>query len=190
MRIIMDDNVIETITALLMDLQEKENADLPLYEQQLRETNTAIKNLLHAIEQGILTQSTKKRLEELEAAKEELEVKIDCEKLEKPKVSAEFITHWLHRFRDLDIQNKAHRQHLVDAFVQAIFLYDDKLVITFNYKEGEKTITLDEIDAAMERYKNGSDMECKLPPTKMLLSKGRSIFHFVHKSNGTGLEPA
>ena len=83
-------------------VQDRENVNLPLYEQQLREADTAIQNLLNAIQQGILTKSTKSRLEELEATKEELETKIACEKLAKPKVSAEFMTFWLHRFRKLD----------------------------------------------------------------------------------------
>lgn len=76
MKMLMDDAVIETIVSMLMDLQSRENSNLPLYEQQLRETEKAIENLLNAIQQGILTKSTKTRLEELEAAKEELETRI------------------------------------------------------------------------------------------------------------------
>ena len=68
---------------------------MPLYEQQLREADTAIGNLLNAIQQGILTRSTKARLEELENRRDELEAKLACEKLAKPKVSAEFMTFWL-----------------------------------------------------------------------------------------------
>ena len=45
---------------------------------------------MNAIQQGILTKSTKNRLEELETVK--LETKIDCEKLANPKISAEFMT--------------------------------------------------------------------------------------------------
>ena len=52
------------------------------------------------------------------------------------------MTFWLHRFRKLDVRQKSHRKMLIDTFVNAIFLYDDKMVITFNYKEGTATITL------------------------------------------------
>ena len=89
---VMDDNAIEAIVAMLMELQEQENVNLPLYEQQLREADQGIQNLLNAIQQGILTKSVKGRLEELEATKEELETKLACEELEKPKISAEFMT--------------------------------------------------------------------------------------------------
>ena len=76
MKMVMDDEAIEAIVSMLMDLQDRENVNLPLYEQQLREADTAIQNLLNAIQQGILTKSTKGRLEELEATKEELETKL------------------------------------------------------------------------------------------------------------------
>ncbi len=164
MKIVMDDAAIEAIVSMLMDLQNRESSSLPLYEQQLRETETAIQNMLNAIQQGILTKSTKARLEELEATKEELETRIACEKLAKPRISAEFMTFWLHRFRKLDVRQKSHRKMLIDTFVNAIFLYDDKMVITFNYKEGATTITFAELNAALAEQKTGSDLDCSTAP--------------------------
>jgi hypothetical protein len=41
---------------------------------------------------------------------------------------------WRHRFRKLDVQQKSHRMMLIDTFINAVFLYDDKMVITFNYQ--------------------------------------------------------
>ena len=121
---------------------------------------------MNAIQQGILTKSTKGRLEELEATKEELETKIACEKLAKPKVSAEFMTFWLHRFRKLDVRQKSHRKMLIDTFINAIFLYDDKMVITFNYKEGTTTITFDDLKTALADQKTGSDLDCSTAPVE------------------------
>ena len=40
----------------------------------------------------------------------------------------------LSAFRKLDVRQKAHRKMLIDTFINAIFLYDDKMVITFNHK--------------------------------------------------------
>ena len=47
--------------------------------------------MLNAIQAGILTSSTKERLEQLEETKRELEIRIAEEKLAKPKVTEEFI---------------------------------------------------------------------------------------------------
>ena len=171
MKMVMDDKAIEAIVSMLMDLQDRENVNLPLYEQQLREADTAIQNLLNAIQQGILTKSTKSRLEELEATKEELETRIACEKLAKPKVSAEFMTFWLHRFRKLDVRQKSHRKMLIDTFINAIFLYDDKMVITFNYKDGTDTITFDDLKTALADMKTGSDLDCSTAPKQKDIRK-------------------
>jgi len=164
MEMLNNDAAIEAIVSMLMDLQERENINLPLYEQQLNETNLSINNLLNAIQQGILTKSTKTRLEELENTRDGLENKIACEKLEKPKISAEFMTFWLHRFRKLDVTKQEHRQMLIDAFINAIFLYNDKMLITFNYKEGTKTITLDNVKNEVSKEVSGSDLDCHGAP--------------------------
>ena len=88
---------------------------------------------------------------------------IEKEKLEKPRISPEFMTFWLHRFRKLDVRQQAHRKMLIDAFVNAIYLYDDKLVLTFNYKDGTRTITLDDVKEAA-KANTGSDLDCRGAP--------------------------
>ena len=160
---VLQDDEISRIAEAIVALQEKEDTSLPAMRQQLTECEKAIDNLLNAIQQGILTRSTKARLEELENRRDELENRLACEKLAKPKVSAEFMTFWLHRFRKLDVRQQSHRKMLIDTFINAIFLYDDKMVITFNYKEGTKTITFAELQEAISN-KNGSDLDCLAAP--------------------------
>ena len=54
---------------------------------------------------------------------------------------------------------KDQRQALVDTFINSIYLYDDKVLITFNYKEGTQTITFEEAAQAASK-ENGSDLDC------------------------------
>lgn len=112
MRFIMDDDAIESIVSMLMRIQDQESSALPLYEKRLKQTETSINNLLAAVEQGLFTASTKERLEKLEAEKEDLQLLIEKEKLGKPKISAEFMTFWLQRFRKLDVAQESHRKML------------------------------------------------------------------------------
>ena len=160
MKMVMDDKAIEAIVSMLMELQNRESSSLPLYEKELKDTEAAIDNMLNAIQQGIFNKSTKARLDELEAAKDELENMIACEKLAKPKITEEQMMFWLHRFRKLDVSKKEHRQMLIDTFVNAIYLYDDKMLITFNYKDGTKTITFDEATTALVNKDTGSNLDC------------------------------
>ena len=166
MKTLNDDAAIEAIIAMLMDLQERENINLPLYEQQLRDVQRNIENLLDAIQQGIFTKSTKGRLDELETAKEDLEIRIANEKIAKPKLTEEKIKHFLYRFRVLDMSKEKNRRILIDMFINRIYLYDDKLVITFNHKDGAQTITLEDVETALAEAGFGSDLVSFAVPEK------------------------
>ena len=60
---------------------------------------------------------------------------------------------------------KDQRQALVDTFINAIYLYDDKVLITFNYKEGTQTVTFGEATEVASEG-NGSDLDCFTAPRK------------------------
>ena len=111
------------------------------------------------IEQGIFTPSTKQRLEELEAQKEEILVNIQTAELQKPKLTREQMTAWFEQFRHGDPENRDFQKRLIDTFVNSVYVFDDKLVLTYNYQHGTQTISLEEIESAL-----GSDLRCGSPP--------------------------
>ena len=84
----------------------------------------------------------------LEEAKKELEVQILQEDLLRPWLSREKTRFWMHKFREGDLQDQGHRQRLVDSFVNAIYLYDDKIILTFNYKDGSRTVSLEDLKSS------------------------------------------
>ena len=67
------------------------------------------------------------------------------------------IKFWFYRLRKVDITKTEHRQKLVDSFVNAIVLYDDRIEFYFNFKDGAKTLSLKELE-------KGSDLLDSLPP--------------------------
>ena len=81
------------------------------------------------------------------------------------------------RFRKLDMSLKDQRQALVDTFINSIYLYDDKVLITFNYKEGTQTITFEEAAEAASKG-NGSDLDCIPAPQKRQLFI--AVFFVLH----------
>ena len=166
MKLIQDDAVIDAIVAEVMELQDQENTTLPFLEKQMREVENGIENMLNAIQAGVLTNSTKSRLEKLEAQQKELEIRIAEEKIARPRLSENQVRFWLTRFRKLDPNVKSHRETLINTFVNAVYLYDEKVLIIFNYKDGTKTITFDEIAAKDAPEGNGSDLGCFAPPKK------------------------
>ena len=185
MKLIQDDAVIDAIVAEVMELQDQENTTLPLLEKQMREVENGIENMLNAIQAGVLTNSTKSRLEKLEAQQKELEVRIAEEKIARPRLSENQVRFWLTRFRKLDPNVKSHRETLINTFVNAVYLYDEKVLIAFNYKDGTKTITFDEIAAKDAPEGNGSDLGCFAPPKNLSVYNTLS-FLFCNKAKLIG----
>jgi len=66
----------------------------------------------------------------------------------KPLLTKEQLTFWIHRFRNTDISNREQRQRLIDIFVNSVYVFDDHVVISFNYRDGTKTVTLAEVEYA------------------------------------------
>jgi len=99
----------------------------------------------------------KQRLDELEMKKADLEIALAREKIEKTPLTKEQIVFWISKFKGGDIENTAYRKAIVDIFLNSAFLYDDKLVITFNWKDGTKTVSLAELEAAADGDDSGGD---------------------------------
>ena len=171
MQMIFDDTTLEAIVGMVLEVQARENPSLPVLKEQLAQAEQGIQNMLNAIQQGIFTPSTKQRLEELEETKERLTVSILQEELQKPRLSKEQILFFLHRFRAIDTTKQEHRQRLIDSFVNAVYVYDDKIILTFNYQDGTETITSDDI--------SGSDLEAGCPPYQ-----GKELFLASERKRG------
>ena len=149
----------------LLALQEREDVTIPALRRQLIETEKGIENLVNAIQQGILTASTKQRLEELKKQKEELSLGIARAELQKPKLTREYMEHWFSQFRGGSLDDRTFQKRLIDTFVNAVYVYDDKLVLTYNYQHGTQTVTRKEVEDFLS-----SDLAEMSPPKK----RGRS----------------
>lgn len=158
MGVVMNGPVMEQITDRLLKLQGAESFDLRLLKKQLAEAEKGIENMLNAIQMGIITPSTKQRLAELEEQKTRLEQQVIVEQIKSPALTREQITHYLDQFKKTNVDDDVERQRLIDCFVNAVFVYDDKIVLTFNYKGGTTTISLDDV--------NSSDMVDNGPPSQ------------------------
>ena len=142
---VLNDRVIDLLADKLLEYQSKENTRLPVLQAELKEVKRRIDNLVAAIEQGILTPSTKARMEELEQQREALETSILQEQIEKPPITREQILFWFDQFRHGDPADIAFQEKVIDCFVNSIYLFDDRIVVNFNYQEGGRPVSLEEV---------------------------------------------
>jgi len=126
----------------------------------------------------------KQWLEALEEQRKELQARIAEERLAKPKMKEEFVRFWLLRFRKLDMTQPEQRQALVDTFINAIYLYDDKVLITFNYKEGTETVVFREAVKAEKSSdmsaRGAPDIERQIVRFDVLSLCRKGAAHFLH----------
>ena len=153
---VLQDAEIQRIAKLLMEIQEREDTALPLLRRELEETDKGLRNIADAIQQGIITNTTKQRLEELEALKSEIEIKILQTELQKNVLTEEKIIFWISQFKGGNIADKAYQRAIIDVFVNAIYLYDDRIVLTYSFKSDARTISLADIEI--------SDLPQSAPP--------------------------
>ena len=121
----------------------------------------------------MIFESTKERLAQLEKEKRELDMVIIEEQIQRPFLTKDQIRFGIEKFKKLDLSTKDGKQRLIDGFINAIYLYDDKITFTLNYKDGTKTVFLSELNSAP----SGSDLKCITAPkmTLVLLDEGRFL---------------
>ena len=156
---ISDKKTVDGIIKQIMSLLDEENVILPALEQQLKNVQKAIDNIMKAIEAGVFTKTTKTKLEELEREEDDLKEQIECEKLSEPTLTEEQIRFFLGRYLTLDTKIEKNREKIIDDLIGNIIIYrDGRVIITFNYKNEPLTSTLDEIIAAAKGSSDIADV--------------------------------
>ena len=132
-------NMIEDIARTAIELhqnEQQENSFLSALKSNLASIKKSIGNIVKAIEDGIYTNSTVNRLKELEA--EELKIKHAIE-LEQARsfsfLTKDMITAFLYKIIDGAPDSEEFRQQLIDTLINTIVIYNDKIVIHYNYTE-------------------------------------------------------
>ncbi|MCL1828431.1 MAG: recombinase family protein, partial [Oscillospiraceae bacterium] len=58
----------------------------------------------------------------------------------------EKIVFWINRFKGGDVTDITYQRAIIDIFVNAIYIYDDRIVLTYNFKSDSRTINLADIE--------------------------------------------
>lgn len=121
---------IDYIVKELLKIQDKqitENVELKILTREKAKVTKSLENLMYAIENGIISATTNKRLHELEEQQEDLERRILIEKAKTAiKVPENIMRAYYSQALELE------PQMLINYLVKEIVLYDDFIQIYFN----------------------------------------------------------
>ncbi|MGN0787079.1 MAG: recombinase family protein [Christensenellales bacterium] len=145
--LLLDPDTINWISDVVIKYQNSDeyNAELALLTEQKKANETAISNILKAIELGILTPTTRDRLLELENEKNTIDGKLALLRAKEVKIDREHIVAWLMNFQNGNIRHKVTQEKIINTFVLAVYVYDDgriKIVFDPTSPCGKKEITV------------------------------------------------
>lgn len=144
----LNKDTIERLTQKLLAYQSRENTRLPVLPAALKDVNKPIENIVSAIEQGIIIPATKQRLDDWEEQRKALETNILQEQIAKPLLTREQILFRFERFRQGDPSVSAYQRNIIDCFVNSVYIFDDRFVVNFNYRDGDKLVSLQEVKSS------------------------------------------
>ena len=139
---LMDDALIDWIIAGYERAlaQARDDTKRQQLQEELEDVNTRLQNILAAIEAGIFNEQTQQRMTELNAARKDLEEALRLEEAANTFPSPEEVRFNLTELRAGDLNDRRYMKDLIKTFVRAVYVYDDKLKILFNYGK-EKDIS-------------------------------------------------
>lgn len=150
------DDVIEKIAEATIEhnIKKMKESNVGMLEEQLTDVNKRIGNLMKAMEAGAMSENTIGRFHELEDEQMKLNIKLNDAKANVVSCSREQLIAGMRIFRKGNIEEKQTQAELFDIFLQAAFLYDDKLRIVFRLA-GEK----DSLEVPIEEIAGNKGLE-------------------------------
>ena len=148
MDIVLAEENIAANVDLIMKLQEEEMKSSPLasLESERSEILRQIDNINNAIAAGIWNASTSAKLKTLEDTAENLRVSIEMLRFSQAQLmDRDRVEFFLHRFTTGDRNNPVFRRHVIETFINAVYVFDDHLDIVTNNAEGNQRFPLEDL---------------------------------------------
>jgi len=144
----LTDEAISALADAAVEYQNRyvNNNEIDSLKNQLADVTRSLNNLLSAIEAGIFSATTQSRLVELETQKRDLTRMLTAaESQAEEKLSREEVVAALEMFQHGDVNDKDYQEVLIDTFLVAAYVYDDKVKFVFNLggKTKDQTVPFD-----------------------------------------------
>lgn len=159
---ILQDDTIEWIADSTMSFQAmaRRESGVAQLERDLADNRKVAKNIMAAIEQGIITETTKARLLEVEGTIHDLERSLSIAKAASQPIERERVVFSLEQMREGNVGSKEHQKKLIDTFVKSVTLWDDRIQIDYYHTPGKHkfSYSLEELTSKAENESNASSV--------------------------------
>lgn len=165
--IVINDSLIEEIvesTFQYYSSEHQESSYVNTLRAELKKVEASISNLIKAVEAGLFSAATKERMDELEQQRASLETAIaETELVCSFRLTKEAIRYFLLQFRNYDFEDRECQKRIVDTFINAVYVYEERITITYNYSGDQRIVSLEELKSdatvcAIEELGHHSEM--------------------------------
>lgn len=143
--VILNDTTIPVLAdaAIAYQSQHAVNAETEALRRRYDEVTQSINNIIAAIEAGIFSAATQKRLMELESEQRRVssQLSVAQEEMEEQLTKEEIIAA-LSLFQEGTVDDRGYREALFDTFLVAAYVYDDTIKVVFNLAGQKKDTVL------------------------------------------------
>lgn len=185
------DHIATTVT----DLYNAEINDAKLHElertvQRLNDELNALVDKLIIVPKESAGRITE-RMQLLELQR--IEAETDLSKLriqQKIRITKKEVSAWLSTFAKGDLFDMEFRNKIIETFINSVYIWDDKIVIFYNIKEGKQTIGIEPISELDEKIEKAGQSSTLTDGGGALLSKvephttQKHYFIFLHDMLG------
>ena len=175
-RKLLTDHNIERIAAAVAAAckADRDTTSVKRIKAAIQEADTAIENLWKALESGQAADMITHRIEKRQREKEELEAQLAIEMGKQVTLTAPQIRAYLYSLKKGDINDENTRRGIINIFLRAVYLYDDRFTLILNGSEKPLTIDdalLDEIEEEFASAQPGcslcSPLVADAPPKRV-----------------------
>ena len=181
-RKLLTDSNIERIAASVSEACEsnRDTASIKRIKAAIQEADTAIENLWKALERGQASDMITERIEKRQHEKEELQAQLAVEMAKQVTLTAPQVRAYLYSLRQGDKNDENIKRGIINIFLRAVYLYDDRFTLVLNGSDTPITIDdilLDEIEEGLEgdltNCEGCSSLVADAPPTGSQANRGR-----------------
>lgn len=137
------DSIRKKIVESIMTSLNVRNPLMAVLDEQLKDVEKKIKNIITAIENGMNVEDMRQRLHELDAQKNSIKETLAKEELKKPMFNEKQVDFYLSHFGYMDMNDDLNRRALVDSLINQVrILPDMKAYIVYNWGEKKRFVNL------------------------------------------------
>ena len=143
-RKLLTDRNIERIAAAVAAAckADRDTTSVKRIKAAIQEADTAIENLWKALESGQAADMITQRIEKRQREKEDMEAQLAVEMGKQVTLTAPQIRAYLYSLKKGDINDENTKRGIINIFLRAVYLYDDRFTLILN--GSEKPVTIDD----------------------------------------------